>query len=260
MERSLAGDGLTALRLLREAARRGFPYGLAIIDMNMSPMSGLDLVRAINAEPAAGDVRVVMLSSAAPHNDIEEATELGVHSVTMKPLREDRLQGILVDAIRWQCGVPPNSDATADEEAPGVDGDLDRRTHVLLAEDNAINQEVAVGMLEALGCRVTTAEDGHEALNLLSRVGPDLVLMDCRMPKMDGYEATGLIRAQERYSGGARIPIVALTANALVGDREVSMNAGMDDHLCKPFTIEELREVLERWARIPREVDATVTL
>ncbi len=258
MEHSLAEDGLTAMRLLREAARKGYPYRLAIIDMNMSPMSGLDLVRAINADPVAGNPSVVMLSSAAPYNDIEEATRLGAHSVTMKPLREDRLQSILVDALMRLGPASPATDAAAGGEAAAVTASTDHRLHVLLAEDNAVNQEVAVGMLEALGCRVTTAENGHEALSLLSGAVPDLVLMDCRMPKMDGYEATRLIRAQERYSGSGRIPIIALTANALVGDRELSMNAGMDDHLCKPFTIEDLRGVLDRWSPSPRTEDAAL--
>ena len=215
--------------------------------MNMAPMSGLDLVRAINAEPAADDLRVVMLSSAAPHSDIDAAAALGVHSVTMKPLREDRLRGILVDALRRTDRAPSSADSAVGEDEAAVHRNGDRRVHILLAEDNAVNQEVAVAMLESLGCRVTTAEDGLEALDLFNRVAPDLVLMDCRMPKMDGYEASRLIRAQQRYSGAARIPIIALTANALVGDREASLDAGMDDHLCKPFTAEEMQTVLEQW-------------
>jgi CheY-like chemotaxis protein len=121
---------------------------------------------------------------------------------------------------------------------------------VLLAEDNPVNQQVALGMLEALGCQVDLAGDGREALEAVAQGSYDLVLMDCQMPEMDGFAATAAIRTLEvarRNVGRRRIPVIALTANAMKGDRERCLAAGMDDYLAKPFTLGQLGEVLARW-------------
>jgi CheY-like chemotaxis protein len=125
---------------------------------------------------------------------------------------------------------------------------------VLLAEDNPVNQVVALHMLENLGCQVETVADGREAVEAVLETGFDLVLMDCQMPEMDGYAATALIREQGRAEGGeaASTPIIALTAHAMDGDRDRCLAAGMDDYLAKPFTQDQLSEVLRRWMKQPR--------
>ena len=119
-------------------------------------------------------------------------------------------------------------------------------TRVLLVEDNRVNQQVALGMLARIGCAVETAANGREALERLAAASFDVVLMDCHMPEMDGFEATAAIRAREAV-GGRRTPIVALTANAIEGDRERCLAAGMDDYLAKPIRLADLRRVVERW-------------
>jgi two-component system sensor histidine kinase/response regulator len=118
---------------------------------------------------------------------------------------------------------------------------------ILLAEDNLVNQEVALGMLESLGCQVDIVADGPSALKALARGGYDLVLMDCQMPEMDGYDTTKAIRQREKEQGDGHIPIVALTAHAMEGDREICLDAGMDDYLSKPFTKESLQHILRKW-------------
>ena len=120
-------------------------------------------------------------------------------------------------------------------------------TSILLAEDNPVNQLVAGGMLDEMGCTVTMVDNGKEALEILPSVPFDMVLMDCQMPEMDGFEATKAIRQHECEQGLARIPIIALTANAMEGDRDRCLQAGMDDHLSKPFTRALLRDIVERW-------------
>ena len=129
--------------------------------------------------------------------------------------------------------------------------------HLLLAEDNPVNQEVARNMLENIGCRVEVVDNGREAVAAASRTRFDLILMDCQMPRMDGYQATESIRRREEAENepGNRLPIIALTAHAMEGDRERCLAAGMDDYLAKPFTQKQLAEVLERWLKSSRGFD-----
>jgi CheY-like chemotaxis protein len=124
-------------------------------------------------------------------------------------------------------------------------------TRVLLAEDNAVNRHVALAMLRSLGFSADTAVDGREAVDATARVRYDVVLMDCHMPGMDGFSATAMIRERDALTGAPRVPIVALTANAMTGDREACIAGGMDDYLSKPFTRAQLQALLERWATSP---------
>ena len=237
--RSVEG-GLEALEKLREAADAGSPFDLAILDYHMPGMDGLELARRIKEDPAIRDVRLVMLSSIGLRGDAKEAREQGIAGYLSKPVR----QSVLYDCIATVMGAsgsgpsPPlvtryNAQATA--RALGG--------HILLVEDNPVNQEVTRGMLQLLGCRSDLTENGLEAVEAVSRNRYDLVLMDCQMPVMDGYAATRAIRKSET----SRTPIIALTANAMAGDSDRCLAAGMDDYLSKPFTLQGLRMVLERW-------------
>jgi signal transduction histidine kinase/CheY-like chemotaxis protein len=234
-----AQDGRQALAALRSAADGGAPYELAIIDMKMPGMSGIDLARAIKADPATAAVPLVMLSSMASQGEIAAGREAGIAAYLNKPVRQTDLRRVTSEVL----GIA--SSATAAGSAEPQTQKLDVR--VLLAEDNAVNQAVAVAMLKAFGCRVEVAKTGLEAVSAVERTSFDLVLMDCHMPEMDGFAATRAIRETEQARGSRRLPIIALTANAMEGDRDRCLAAGMDDYVSKPFKHSQLWSAVASW-------------
>jgi PAS domain S-box-containing protein len=236
----LADHGSAALAMVLAAQRAGQPYDLAILDLRMPDLDGLALSRLISREPALKALPRLLLSSSGP-TDESECRAAGIAKVLSKPVRQSYLHDAIV-ALLHQTSPPS---APAEPEALSLPGYLGAR--VLLVEDNLINQKVATKMLDRFGITPIVARDGHEALAALESGRYDLALMDCQMPGMDGYAATRAWRARERERGLPRLPIVALTAHALQGDRELSLAAGMDDHLSKPFTKEELDAMLRRW-------------
>ncbi len=245
MRNGSAGDAPYALEMLRAAATRGEPYDMAILDMQMPEMDGLELARRIKADPTLAPTRLVMLSSVAQRGMAREAAKAEIAAYLTKPVRQAELYNCLVQVMNDQGeGIlaPPSSQPSA-QPAP-VQGHI----RLLVAEDNAVNQTVAERMLEKRGYRVDVVSNGLEALEALAQIPYAAVLMDCQMPEMDGYEATMEIR---RYEGTERrTPIIAMTAHAMQGDREKCLAAGMDDYLTKPVRAEELEAVLARW--VPR--------
>jgi PAS domain S-box-containing protein len=249
VESGEAENGPGALEALRSAAQSGESYDLAILDMQMPAMPGMELAERINADPAISATRLVLLTSVGQRGEGEEARRAGIEAYLTKPVRQSELY----DALATVMG---------EEEAPEEEASLitrhtlrERRAvgraRVLVAEDNPVNQKVAARMLENLGYRVDVARDGLEALEALSKTHYGAVLMDVQMPEMDGYQATEEIRRREAEVAGHRTPIIAMTANALEGDREKALEAGMDDYLSKPVKPEQLAAILERW--VPRE-------
>jgi signal transduction histidine kinase/CheY-like chemotaxis protein/HPt (histidine-containing phosphotransfer) domain-containing protein len=249
-------SGARALELLRAATRRGTPYDLAILDMHMPDMDGLMLTRHIKADPHLANIPLVLLTSVGAHGDLEAARQAGITIYVNKPARQTDLYNALLTAMNDRNSAPlppqtraPVQTATTPNQAT-MSSSAFAHARLLLAEDNPVNQDVALTMLEFMGCQVETAYNGQEALKALARKSYDLVLMDCQMPEMDGFEATKVIRSQEAATTSVtrrRLPIIALTANAMAGDRERCLAAGMDDYLSKPFSQEKLREVLSRW-------------
>ena len=233
--------GADAIDRLRGAAAAGRPFELALIDMKMPGMNGLELARCIEHDTTLGRPRKVLLTSLDCAVPSAEARAAGVAATLAKPARQHELKTVLVRAL----GVTPRAAAAA---MPARLAPLSGR--VLLAEDNAVNREVALSVLRALGCDVEVAITGLEVLDRMSRHRFDVVLMDCQMPEMDGYVATAELRTR-----GYRLPIVALTANALEGDREKALAAGMDDYIAKPFSRETLHRVLTRWLSAQRTQD-----
>lgn len=229
-----------ALTLLRKAVRDGEPFDLAILDMHMPGMDGLALGRAIQADPLLNSVRLVMLSSALDVGSASQRLEAGVICHLAKPVRQSDLHECLARAVATNAGAAAAEDAHKPVQQP-------LRGHVLLVEDNAVNQELAFAMLKMLGCSVDVADNGRRALELIDQHQYDVVLMDCQMPEVDGFEATAAIRRGEMGRGRHRNVIVALTANAVEGDREHCLAAGMDDYLSKPFSLEQLRATLVPW-------------
>ncbi len=234
-------SGNDALAALRNAKAEGKPFDLAILDMQMPVMDGLQLARAIAADPAIRGVHLIMLSSMGLRGDAREARQAGIQGYLNKPVLPSVLYDCIATVMCLATDEPAAAQLVTRYNLP--EGRTRFHGRILLAEDNPVNQEVTVSMLRLLGCTVDVARDGRKAVEAVGRGGYDLVLMDCQMPEMDGYEATRVIRATET----SRIPIVALTANAMEGDRNRCLAAGMDDHLAKPFLISQLGEILATW-------------
>jgi CheY-like chemotaxis protein len=244
-----ATDGIQALSALRGAAAQGNPFQIAILDMHMPGMSGIDLAAEIKTDSSIADTRLIMLSSVQSVDEAEAALGIGIETWLYKPVRRaDLLSSLLQVAER--CSACEATDRETVTERPGGDATY-QGIRVLVAEDNVVNREVAKRMLESLGCEVVTAENGREAAELFSRAPYHLVLMDCQMPEMDGFEATRLIRemdaAQQNQTRRSHTPIIALTAHAMDGYPERCRAAGMDDFLGKPFERSQLCSILDRW-------------
>jgi CheY-like chemotaxis protein len=251
-----AADAITALH---SAAAAGTPYRLALIDHMMPEVDGLTLGRQIASDRALEHTAMVMLSSAGQQN-AKRFHEAGFFAVMLKPVVRARQ---LLNVLQAAMNAAPRTigDGAASTPSVAVAASAHAESfmetvkatprRVLLAEDNVVNAKLAVRLLERLGCRVDVASNGHEALKMVQNIPFDIVFMDCQMPEMDGFEATRAIRAWERSSRiepspPTRLPIVALTANAMQGDRERCIDAGMDDYITKPLARADLQRVLQR--------------
>jgi len=241
-------SGPRALELLRGAAERNEPYDLAILDMQMPDMDGLSVARAIKADPRIADTALIMLTSMG-HGDVaDDATDAGIAACLSKPARLSELYDWLGKAAAMRTAsqsaiMRMRAELLTEPVQETVDCS---HLRILVAEDNVVNQQVAVGLLEARGYRVDTVVNGLEAVEAVLRKPYDAVFMDCQMPEMDGYTAATEIRKRE-VGGTRRTPIIALTAHALAGEREKCLAAGMDDYVAKPVRPEDLYAALARW-------------
>jgi len=258
LQKGSAASGHEALKVLRAAAAQGQPYDLALLDVQMPEMDGLTLARAIKADRAISGTRLVVLSPKGRGLSNKELKDAGIEASLFKPVKQQRLLDCLIRLIGKTAAT-----GIAVKGAPltlPVSGELMaklKRTRILLAEDNIVNQRVALIALRKLGCMADAVANGFEAIEALQRIPYGLVFMDCQMPEMDGYEATRLIRKGEHESasastGKAPIHIIALTASAMEGDREDCLAAGMNDYVSKPLRYAELLAVLERWEQTSR--------
>ena len=269
MDNNSAENALNALEMLRSATEQGDPYDLAILDMQMPDMNGIELARKIKADPAISSSKLIMLSSSGEHHgESEEARQASIGAYLTKPVKQSQLH----DAIgRVMVTIEKETAAPQEEKERQLvtryspkEVKLRSPDRILVAEDNQTNQKVAVMMLESLGYRADVAANGVEAVEALSRLPYSAVLMDVHMPEMDGYEATAEIRQREksekdRHQKVHHIPIIALTANAMPGDKESALEAGMDDYISKPVKPEELAAVLDRWISRNEEEEKTST-
>jgi len=235
---SVAG-GADALQILRKAAREGDPYSVVLLDWHMPGMDGIELAQHIKQDEQIPDLPLVLLSSSVADPHSREFADLNILASLSKPVRQEKLRATLIEVI--QRGIV-REEATGHRERQQP---LEAR--ILLAEDNLINQEVAIGMLELLGCEVEVAHDGGEAVQAVRGQHFDLVLMDCHMPRMDGFDATREIRNWEAEQNRVPLPVIALTADVQRGIEEQCRQAGMNAYLSKPFDQESLRGMLERW-------------
>jgi two-component system sensor histidine kinase/response regulator len=245
-------SGEEALAALAEANLGGDPYRMAILDHQMPEMDGIMLARAIRADLSLHDLILVLLTSSGLKQEARGAAEAGFSAYLTKPVRSALLQDTLTTARAQRASrgassrfVRKNVAAPAEESAAPP---LWAGARVLIVEDNLVNQKVVTGILKKLACRFDIASSGGEALERISTLPYDLVFMDCEMPEMDGYETTRRIREREGDGAGRRLPVVAMTAHALAGDREKCLEAGMDDYITKPLHVSALRKALETWA------------
>ncbi len=240
MHVTCAQSGREALGFMAQAARSGTPFELAILDMHMPHMDGLQLADEIHLNPALGCTRLVMLSSTYANANQQARDRVRILRYLNKPIRRADLLSVISSVM-----AAHPADYALQRSAPAaLDAILSGR--VLLVEDNPINQSVAKAMLKKLGLNWELANNGAEALEQVRESDFDAVLMDCQMPVMDGYQATRMIR-QLPDNRGARLPIIALTANTMQGDEQKCMDAGMNAFLAKPYTLATLRAQLVRW-------------
>jgi signal transduction histidine kinase/DNA-binding response OmpR family regulator len=236
MRPTSADGGRAALAELHRAAEEGEPYPLVLLDAMMPDMDGFALVERIRAEPDLTGPAIMMLTSAGHQADAARCRELGLAAYLVKPIKPSEL----LQAIRNIMSAARPEERPAKKPLPS---DTAHSLRVLVAEDNAVNQKVAKRLLEKLGHSVILAGDGRAALDVIERETVNVVLMDVQMPEMDGFEATAAVRRREQATGG-HLPIIALTAYAMKGDRERCLAAGMDGFLTKPIQVEQLGEAL----------------
>jgi PAS domain S-box-containing protein len=252
----VAENAETALAVLRQAAQAGDPFGVALLDMGLPGMSGEELGQRIAGDPQLSGTVLLLMAGMSQGHDAANLHAHGFAGAISKPVWESRLGEALTLALNKQAGGPwPAFD---ERPVPGLTlPQMKRQPRILVAEDNQTNQEVALAMLTQLGCVVELVGNGAEAVKALQRADYDVVLMDCEMPEMDGYEATRQIRAPESGVRNPKIPIIAVTADAMVGDRNKCIAAGMSDYLTKPIEPAELTAALTKWtANLAEETPA----
>ena len=241
-----ASSGMQALEELRLAVDSKDPYEIAILDMQMPEMDGKTLGQKIKQDPDLKSTILVMMTSLGQRGDARQLEEIGFAAYLTKPVKQSQLYDCLATVTGMQK-------QTAKEQPVKIvtryslSEDQKRRVRILLAEDNIINQKVATSILGKLGYSADAVANGQEAVAALAMIPYDIVLMDCQMPEMDGYEATGEIRKPESKVLDHRVPVIAMTANAMKGDREKCLKAGMDDYLSKPIRPQEFSDMLEKW-------------
>lgn len=254
MNPTVVQSGKAALEELRKAHGGGEPFALVLLDNMMPEMDGFTLAEQIQQHPELAGATLMMLSSADRHENAARCFRLGMEAYLTKPIRRAELLSTILTAVH---AVPSNVRDTVDSRhsvEPGA-GCL----RILLTEDNPVNQKLALRLLEKRGHFVTIANNGREALDVIEREQFDVVLMDVQMPEMDGFEATKRIRARERDTGG-HLPIVAMTAHAMKGDRERCLEVGMDSYISKPLYPTELFEVVENLGHSPESVPSAPAL
>ncbi|HEX2899214.1 MAG TPA: response regulator, partial [Bacteroidia bacterium] len=250
IEQGSAADGYEALKALRAAAAAGEPYHLAVLDMQMPGMDGLMLAGEIKQDPLIADTRLIILTSLGRRMTKAEYQAAGIEAYLVKPVKQSKLFDCLVEVMgAGSNDVILTPSASAPSHAPLSDLSSAR---VLLAEDNLVNQKVALAQLQKLGLNVDVAANGVEVMKALEAVPYDLIFMDCQMPEMDGYEASMAIRRRQSDPSGRerrafQPHIIAMTANAMQGDREKCIAAGMNDYISKPVREADLRAALDRW-------------
>jgi two-component system sensor histidine kinase/response regulator len=255
MQTTAVGSGQEALATLREALSEGRPYGFVMIDSTLPDMESLTLARTIKSDAKIAPARLVLLLAPGQRASSASDADGEIHACLSKPIKRSQLRDYFRSALTAAAQPAKKSAARAGSAARQAKRG---RTHILIAEDNQVNQKVIIRQLQKIGYKADAVANGIEAVEAASKVAYDLILMDCQMPDMDGFTATHEIRQREDGSG-IHTPIIALTANALEGDRDKCLGAGMDDYMSKPLKIEALQAMLEKWTTGKNAVANTMT-
>jgi two-component system sensor histidine kinase/response regulator len=235
-----AASGEEGIEMVRQAAEAGRPYEIAFVDWQMPKINGIETCKRLLALPTLDrPPHLVMVTAYGREEVMKQAEHAGIENVLVKPVTSSTLFDTTLSVLRTDHEAP-----AVGRIAPSLDMARARGTKVLLVEDNEINQEVALGQLEDAEVEVDVADNGEIAVRMVRENDYDLVFMDMQMPVMDGIEATRLIRSDPRFE---RLPIVAMTANAMAADRDRCLEAGMNDHIAKPIDPDQLLQVLLRW-------------
>lgn len=237
-----ASDGEHALELMKKASAHHLGFDIAIVDLRMPGMDGFELGKAIRADENLKSIKLILCTAFDERGQGEKAISIGYAAYLTKPLKQSRLFEIIARITEEKNGDEQTSGAT-----PAVRSQAPNSEIILIAEDNPLNQQVAILQLEQLGYKTEIVSTGKQVLEALKASDYLLILMDCQMPEMDGFEATHSIRTEEALSG-KHTPIIGLTAQAMLGDREKCLEAGMDDYLSKPVTMEELQSMIDKWS------------
>jgi len=244
------GGAVQALEALREARAAGDPHQVALLDYQMPEMDGAMLAAAIKADPLLSETVLIMLTSAGRWSEVRHIQGINIDACLVKPVRQSQLLSTVAAtwAKKLQKGLATTTNAPREMPSPAAKPPglfAGMAVRVLVAEDNPVNQKVALRMLERVGLRPDMAGDGREAVAMYELLPYDLIFMDCQMPEMDGYTAAAEIRKRQRPE--SRVAIIAMTAEAMEGARERCLEAGMDDYIAKPVRLEEMTEALKKW-------------
>ncbi len=247
MRPSESPDGPTALELLYQGIEDNDPFRVVITDLNMPGMSGDVLGKSIKLIPELSNLPLILLTSLGNRGDARRFADMGFSGYLTKPVKPMELKGVISQSLSQNQNGERSSGRiatrhTARESLPSFE---DRKARIMIAEDNISNQQVALGLLKKLGLRAHAVANGQEVLSAMETIQYDLILMDCQMPVMDGFEATRRIRAMN--GSHEKIPIIAMTAHALQGDRDKCIGAGMNDYMSKPVSAWTLIDILEKW-------------
>ncbi|MCA9732722.1 response regulator [candidate division KSB1 bacterium] len=244
IESKITRSGKDALRALEETTTEKLKYDLILLDFQMPEMSGFEFAEQVRSKREWNETKIIMMSSVAVKGDLSDSQKIGINDFIQKPIRQsDLAYSILAQFGKYSRKKPVATGAS--------DQLTSEKLKILLAEDNIVNQKVAVNLLNRWGHSVTVAQDGLQAVTLVTEDDYDLIFMDVQMPNMDGEEATQVIRRSEK----SEIPIIAMTAHAMKGDRERLISLGMDDYISKPINIEELKRILDKYTSPVIRVD-----
>lgn len=229
-----------ALEAMKRFHDDGTPFAIVIVDYMMPDIDGFQLAERIKADPDLNRAILIMLTSAGERGHAAKCLELGIEAYLMKPVRQSDLFDIICSSVQKKTAAKPRASLITRHAIR----ESKRRLDVLLVEDNPVNQKLATRLLQKMGHNVTRAENGIQALEAHAKGQFDVILMDIQMPEMDGLEATAAIRKRENSLTGVHVPIVAMTAHAMAGDRERCLDAGMDGYVSKPINVQELAQAL----------------
>jgi CheY-like chemotaxis protein len=241
-----ANSAEAALKLLHEAVEQNDPFSVALLDQMMPDMDGSELGRRIKADPLLKSTLMIMVTSLGQRGDAAILEQVGFAGYLTKPVRQSQFYDCIAIVLGRAAGKLPDTGIVTRHTVAEV---THRGARILLAEDNIISQKVAQSILSKLGCKTDVVSNGIEAVRALELINYDLVLMDCQMPELDGFEATAVIRDPASKILNHKVPVIAMTANAMTGDREACLEAGMDDYLSKPVKKAELVGILEKWLK-----------